>query len=182
MCWHQGVAIKSVTIVPDGDKAGYVRPGNVFGDIDPAMDYTGSRGRMRMEKLVRILCAGKIAQRKFNPKGYRRYQDKSDRERAIDILMSYTGSTEEVEAYYRLLVVQTHNALSDPDLWRAVKVLAGVLVESPTLSGKRASKVIVESQQGGKRSDAHRGQLPVSSMVNAKGSRSTSIRQADLVV
>ncbi len=91
------------------------------------------------------MLAGPIAQRKFSPKGYRHYHGGQDHEWATDLLMHYTGSDEEVEAYINLLHVQTRQALDLPWVWTAVIAVAEALLDKGELTGRETRAIIQQA-------------------------------------
>ncbi len=144
LCWEERVRLKGASIVPDRTSAGRITHSHPLKGINPELD-SSTHSRVRMEKMVRILLAGTIAQRKFNAKGYRHYHGRQDHERATDLLMHYTGSTEEVEAYINLLYVQTRLALDLPWLWMAVIAVAKALLDKGELTGRETRAIIEQA-------------------------------------
>lgn len=144
MCWLKNLKINTLTIEPEEDVSGRVTHSSPLNGMN--IDYDCSdRARLRMEKLVVVCCAGPIAQRKFNPKGYRRIHGSGDYSTAVDLRSYFSGNDEEVEAYLKLLEVRTKNALNLPHNWGIVKSLAEILLEKKTLKRKEIRVVIQEA-------------------------------------
>jgi hypothetical protein len=58
--------------------------------------------------------------------------------------LSYvTANPRELEAWLKLLYIRTENMFSNPDVWRAVKLLAAELMQRKTILGKEATEIIV---------------------------------------
>ncbi len=144
LCWKERVRLKGASIIPDRTSAGRIAHSHPLKGINPEFD-TSTHSRVRMEKEVRILLAGTIAQRKFSPKGYRHYHGGQDHEWATDLLMHYTGSDEEVEAYINLLHVQTRQALDLPWVWTAVIAVAEALLDKGELTGRETRAIIEQA-------------------------------------
>lgn len=140
MAWHERVRLTSITIEPDGEFLGAVRHADLFRGVRLDADRS-DRARLRVERRVRVCLAGGIAEKPFNPKGYRRWSCGADHEQALDALEHLCRSAAEVEAWCRLLDIQTQYAL---DLhWPMVEGLAGVLIERSTLRGGEIEKMIL---------------------------------------
>ena len=136
----------SATIVPEGDAVGKITHADPLKGIDLSYD-TSTRGRLRIESLVKVCCAGPIAQKKFKPRSYRSYHGALDEEQALDVLMRLCGNSEEISAYWKLLHVQTVNAINLPHVWNAVCAVANTLLERQTLTGAQVRKAINHSIQ-----------------------------------
>jgi hypothetical protein len=95
-----------------------------------------------MERSVAVALAGLEAQRRFNPRSVRRHHGAHDWERATDLVSHFVSSTEETEAYLRLLQLRVRTQLKVPAIWRTVEVVARALLSEPTLSGRRLKELI----------------------------------------
>jgi hypothetical protein len=75
---------------------------------NPDCDDITPRRRDRLERFVRVMLAGNIAQHRFKPRsGYREFNLHADRHKAVELLSHFTRSNEELGAYLRLLQIQT---------------------------------------------------------------------------
>lgn len=144
IAWRNKVRIISLSIIPEEGLFGKIRHSNPLRGIDIEWDVS-THARMRMEKCVKVSLAGAIAQRKFNPKGYRTWGDEEDRKIAYDQLTHFVGSNEELEAYSKLLEIQTRNDLNIPFVWACVEAVAEALLERQELSGKDVRAIIQQA-------------------------------------
>ena len=139
--FHLGIKGKSVSIEPIEDSAGHFQHANPLQGIQ--LDVDGSdRARLRVERLVKVCFAGPIAQRRFNPKGYRTSHASSDFETATGVLMRLTGSTKELEAYAELLHIQTEQMICNRLNWLRIEEVAKALIEQRKLSARQLRTVI----------------------------------------
>lgn len=108
-------------------------------------EFMGSYDNIgHMQAVVRIFLGGGIAQRKFNPRGYRKHHGTPDYERAVEILSRFVSTERERDAYINLLKVQTEQLLVDI-WWPQVEVLAKALLERSELSCEEAWGIIERS-------------------------------------
>ena len=140
--WRLGVSLRrrGVTIIPAGDALGSASHHQVVGrDIE----WDGSDGnRLKVERYVQICLAGRIAQKKYDPRSVRRYHSRRDDQQAVDMLFRMTCSTREVEVWLKLLEIRTEGLFSNPDVWCAVQRLAEALIQRGKLSGRDATEVM----------------------------------------
>ena len=139
--WSLGIPVWGVSIKPRVESAGRTLCSSLLGRIQLDCDNT-TQTRWKAEREVKKLLAGCLAQRKSNPRSYRHYHCKGDRDAAIKILSHITGSDAELRAYYRLLQIQTDQLLAKPGIWPCVKGVATALLEKGELSGKEVKSII----------------------------------------
>jgi len=144
IAWHEGIGLRSASIIPVGTTGGRIIHYPMFQTINPEVD-TGRRSRDRVEKSVRISLAGSIAQRKFNSRTYRRFHDEEDLQYAVDLLARIVGSDEALNAYFKLLYIQTRDILNNPDTWAAVESVAAALLHYRVLRGPEIKTAIQQS-------------------------------------
>ena len=133
---------RRVTIMSDGEAAGHSLDGaggRFRGQPDcemtPAIrDY--------LERHIRVLLAGEIAQRRHSPRSVRRHHGESDRQRAVDLAFYINGDTRAVELYMRWLSCCTEGFITTR--WAAVEAVAQALAEHKTLSRGQVRALIVE--------------------------------------
>ncbi len=131
---HSNVSVESVTIVPSEDSKGVVKHHNpVWGlNLESGDDETI---RMRCEAGIMVCFAGEIAQRRFNPRGVRRFDWEDDREQAIQ-LADKLESGKAVDLYLAYLRQRTKQHLEIDSVWKQVAATADALVAgNGTLSG-----------------------------------------------
>ena len=138
-CLH--VNVKKVTIVPKDGCLGSVSGSRATGKHQLDVDNS-NRARLKMERDVMGLLAGRIAQRKFNPKSYRHVHGSHDLHEAIDILSYFTGSNSELKAYHHFLNIRTENLINTPMVWTMVQAVAKELLLHKTLTGDQVKKAI----------------------------------------
>lgn len=145
--WVEEWPIVCVTIEPCDDAAGYVQGYHRISRLrENPGDHLTVAARKLLEAQCRISAAGVIAQQKFNKRGYRRYQDSSDRYTWQDAVACIARSPVDGEvylAYQNLLWVQAVSTVEA--LWPAVGDLATQLVEHRTFKGKDAFEIVRKS-------------------------------------
>jgi ATP-dependent Zn protease len=128
MCCKERIRVNRITIIPSEGATGSVGHANPLHGINLECDGS-TRARMRVESYVKVCLAGPVAQRAFNPKGYRRYHGQDDYRQAEDVLSTMVGSYEEREAYLRLLYIQTKQYITSPAGGALVSGVAAALLE-----------------------------------------------------
>jgi len=132
--WYKGIKIKKVTIIPDADSVGHVHHAKVIKGRSPKLDNS-PRQRQRMETLIMISLAGPLAQRIWNPQTCRTYQCRDDHQTAVDVAMTYCGSSKQATAFLRYLHVCVDEFLRSPRIWHRVQALALELLQRSTMTG-----------------------------------------------
>ena len=146
MCWKEGIRVNRITIVPNEEAAGSVERANPLLGID--LEYDGStRARLRVESCVKVCLAGPVAQRAFNPKGYRKYHGQGDQDKAVDVLSRMVGSDEELEAYLRLLTIQTEQYITGSCGSALVSGVAAALLERKEIPRRDVHPLIRQVMQ-----------------------------------
>ena len=139
------VAIKKVTIEPEGDSLGYVLHQK---RLSETIEWDNlNRYRWRMEKRVMVALAGYHAEKKFNPKGVRHYSFAQDRRNSMEVVNCFCGGIAEMEAYLKWLDVRTQGHLSMSWVWLGVERLAEALIEHGTLKGRRVRQILQDARQ-----------------------------------
>ena len=135
-----------VSIEPDEYSSGRVLGSPLPKGLDPfdPLDWTGQK-RLKLESVIKSVLAGSIAQRKFNPRGYRKYHDADDFKKVYAILLHLEGDNEIVSAYYKLLELQTIKLLEQPIIWKKVEAVAQALLQKKEISGRIIRRIITEA-------------------------------------
>jgi hypothetical protein len=144
VAWYHDINLEVISLdVPDDDigRAQHVNP---LQGVDTAWGTTVA-DRIRMEQFVSVCLAGPLAQRKFSLVGFRRTHAEDDWQQAVELLSYFVVSHEELEAYFRLLEIQTRNLLELDFIWKSITNLASVLLECQTLSGAEVNGIIQEA-------------------------------------
>jgi len=144
--WHYRLRTpKYVTIIPTEESQGHV-----FGPALPNkfnLDGGSGRTQLLLERRIRSILAGPLAQKKFYPRGFRRYHAASDYDEAFKLALRLGGDEEGATAQLKLLELQTRNILNLDWIWRCVEAVAGALLVQEKLSGKQAIEIILEAVQ-----------------------------------
>lgn len=130
-----GRAFRYVTIEPDEDSLGHCMGVAYRGGQRLEMDvYEGNnRARDWIERRVKTLLAGAIAERRFTGRNSSAGGWSDDRI-AIDLLSHLCGTeTFEIDAYLDLLIIRTRALLSVPHRWMAIQRLAAQLLDKQTV-------------------------------------------------
>lgn len=134
--------IEKATIVSGDEYLGVVS-GQVATE-DHSLDVdTSDEARQKAEKDAMVFLAGGIAQKRFDPKGYKHKSSERDIRFAMNVLSYFTGGVnEETEAYFRYLKIRTKNLVCGVYLWPVVQVIAKELLLRQTLTGEQIEKTI----------------------------------------
>ena len=133
--------INSVTIRGTDDYDGLTSHSNPPRGIDLEVDAS-DRARCRVENAIIVAMAGPVAQRKFNPKGFRRWHAEPDWHQAVDLLIRIAPESERGRnAYWTLLEERTKGLIGV--FWVDVQTLAEALLESETLKRPEIRRIIM---------------------------------------
>ena len=139
--------LKRATIIPEGDTTGHCLqlPPSLRGiDIEPTLRLEGlARDR------VMVSLAGRAAQLKFWSRGTRFYHARSDYERAVDLLGRFTRTTEELEAYMKLMVIRARYFIET--WWPQISAVAEALLREKTLTGAQVKAITARTLPSRKR-------------------------------
>jgi hypothetical protein len=139
-CVYFGWKLRTVSIVPEGDAAGYVQ--KRFTKLRDHSEWNFSYPTVgRMLPIVMVLLAGVESQRKFNPRTLRSYQSGSDHQQAAHFLLSIC-SGHSVEAGELLAWLQTRTKNYVDLLWPPIQKFADVLLERKQIKGREATHLI----------------------------------------
>ena len=139
--WRMGENSRAVSIVPAKDKRylGYHQSPRYSKPLYGPSPHV----QRRLENIALVCLAGPAADRRFNPRGFRHYSGQRDRETAIDLLWHMSDTTEEAEAYFRL--VQVRASILVEGYWRTIEHVAEALLEKGTLMGGEIRETIISS-------------------------------------
>ena len=100
--------------------------------------------RQKMEEDVMAALAGDVAVQKISPEVSD--TEREDLARAISLISPHCSSADEVDAYLKLLRIRTEQIFTRNKMrtsyWKAVEVLAGMLLEDNTIKWERAFEII----------------------------------------
>jgi hypothetical protein len=123
--WKLGYRSISASIVAVDDSVGEVRHENPYGNN---ARYDGSElGRLRIERAIIIRLAGPIAQKRYRPTSWRRWQGGADYAVAADLALQVWDSGEIASAFLKWLDLRA-KALVEQN-WPAVERLANALLQ-----------------------------------------------------
>jgi hypothetical protein len=138
-----GRAFRYLTIEPDEDSLGHCMGVAYRGGQRLEMDvYEGNnRARDWIERRVKTLLAGAIAERRFTGRNSSAGGWSDDRI-AIDLLSHLCGTeTFEIDTYLDLLIIRTRALLSVPHRWMAIQRLAAQLLDKQTVRYRDARAI-----------------------------------------
>lgn len=95
-----------------------------------------------MKNQALVCFAGAAAQRRFNVKGWRHYQARSDFESATSDLQYLVGSDKEHQALVNEIDSKAQKMIKDPFIWSCIERLAAALLKRHELSGKQAVQIL----------------------------------------
>ena len=145
-----GPAVEKVTIVPGEDYSGLCEGKSLLLD---SLDSLDDATRCNLERMAMVHLAGPAAQKRFNPKGFRKVHAESDYKQLTDILMllARRDYDEETQVYCRLLEIWTDVLIQC--LWGEITAVAEALLKHQTLTCEEVERIIkatVAGKLGGK--------------------------------
>ena len=143
VAWRLGLKINAISIVPSSDGSlGRIYHSNPLRGIDLELNES-MRARARAENAIMVFLAGPIAQRRFNPHGFRRYHASTDWEAAAKLLLRIAGeSPKAARAYWTLLEEWTTGMVSSS--WVEIETLAEAVLERQSLNASQIRRVIFD--------------------------------------
>jgi hypothetical protein len=135
-----GYRPQSVTIVPTADTAGHIIHANPLHGFQ--LDIDGSdEARLRVENVVTICFAGLIAQKRYNPRSWRRAHGQWDYEKIAELGLRVCGSGEQATAFIRWREIVACDMVKAH--WPRIQLVAGQLLERENLSHTDLDAIIV---------------------------------------
>lgn len=144
VAWRENITIHSVSIIanPKIGSAGRVYLRNPL-DGTRRSSVSPKRSRRRLEGLVRYFLSGTLAQKRFNPRSYRRWHDEDDRNQARKIVKRLAGADDDTaRAALKHLEAQTRDILSEELNWLCVEAIAAALMERKELKASEVRAII----------------------------------------
>lgn len=137
--WHEQLGPPEVaTIIPEGDVLGRVKGEGLPKGYEPYEDSMDDPEPI--EKEIRELLAGPIAQKRFDPEGFDKDHAGSDWDMAVKWALHLGGDQETTEALLHQLETQAKDILDR--LWDCVVAVADALLEHKELSGDEVWEII----------------------------------------
>jgi len=145
MAVYLRVGFRHVTIRPQEDSLGHMLRFPVFtGGTSPEWD-TSPRPQRKLENLARVSFAGYLAQKRVQPKAPR-WVGQTDFNHAIKML-SYLADEKVLDAYVKLMWLQTEELLANRQIWKWVEAVADALMRDEKLTGKQVREIIFSPTQ-----------------------------------
>ena len=146
--WHGRLRMpKYVTIIPNEEYLGHVFGPKFPSSFDFGETQWSGRTQLQLERGIRSVLGGPLAQKKFHPRGFRHDYAAEDYRQIVDLAIMLSGSDEIASAYIKLLELQTRNLLNQDWIWQCVEAVAGALLEQEKLSGKQVKEIILGAIQ-----------------------------------
>jgi ATP-dependent Zn protease len=138
-----GRGVRSVTVIPDEwtESLGMVTF-NPLPAFDPHFDRSG-RTREKCERLILILLAGPVAERRYTGKWCHSGAD-GDRHAVVEIASRLIGERT-TSSYVRWLSDVANEKFDGPFAWPAVRTIAAELLRKDRLSGRRVREIWSET-------------------------------------
>lgn len=133
------VRYKYVTIIPDEDSSGHLRPFALGKGIEYSL-----RARQRLEPRIMAALAGPIAAATYRGRQNHRAAA-SDDHQVTQLAMALTGSSGECEAYIRWLTIRIRDMLTTETAWWMVEALAAALIERKHIPFGDARQIMIRA-------------------------------------
>ena len=131
-----------VTIIPDEYNFGHVSGSAFPSGFNPDIQRFNGRTQLLLEREIRVLYAGSLAERKFNPHGYRHFYAAGDYRKIADYVYWLAEEQKIVDVYLELLKMQTDSILDLDNVWSCIEAVAAALLEKKKLKGKEVWEII----------------------------------------
>lgn len=146
--WHCRLRMpKYVTIIPNEEYLGHVFGPKFPGSFDFGETHWSGRIQLQLERGIRSIWGGPLAQKKFHPRGFRHAHAAEDYSQMVDLALALGGDGETASAYMKLLELQTRNLLNQGHIWQYVEAVAEALIEQEKISGKQVNEIILNTVQ-----------------------------------
>ena len=130
----------SATIVPTFDTAGHIIHPNPLDGFQLNPD-SSDEARLRIESLITICFAGPIAQKRYNPRSWRRVHGQWDYEKIAELGLRVCDSAEQASAFIRWREIVACDMVGAN--WLRIQLVAGQLLERENLSHTDLEAIIV---------------------------------------
>jgi hypothetical protein len=131
----------ALSIVPEGTTQGHFLSKYILRGRSIHVSTTGA-DRLKMERVVVVLLAGMVAQRRYRPSSVRSWHGSGDFSSAVNLMSYFAGNDRETAAYLKLLMIRAELTLERPGSWECVDALAAALLDRKILSAKEAVETI----------------------------------------
>lgn len=140
--------------IPIGRKGGSIVPGedhygwlHVPVALSNPTHGNSDAARVKAEKYAIVSLAGIETQRWHNPKSVRKHHAAGDFAHAADLMSRFVSSSEELNAYMRLLRIRAKNVVTAPAALHAISSLAEAFTSHRVLSKDQIAAAIRSSFQ-----------------------------------
>ena len=150
VAWRENITVHSVSIIANR-KIGSAGRVYLRSPLDGARRSKAvtKRSRRRLEGLVRYFLSGTLAQKRFNPRSYRRWHDEDDRKQARKIIKRLAGADDEMaRAALKHLEAEARDMLSEERNWLCVEAIARALMERKELKAGEVRAIIKQVEAG----------------------------------
>jgi hypothetical protein len=135
-----GYRPQCVTIVPTVDTAGRIIHPNPLDGFQVNPD-SSDEARLRIESLITICFAGPIAQKRYNPRSWRRVHGQWDYEKIAELGLRVCDSAEQASAFIRWREIVACDMVRAN--WLRIQLVAGQLLDRGNLSHTDLEAIIV---------------------------------------
>jgi hypothetical protein len=135
-----GYRPQCVTIVPTVDTTGHIIQTNPLDGFQLNPD-SSDEARLRIESLITICFAGPIAQKRYNPRSWRRAHGEWDYEKIAELGLRVCASDEQASAFVRWREIVACDMVRAH--WPRIQLVAGQLLKRENLSHTDLDAIIV---------------------------------------
>ena len=101
-----------------------------------------------IEKKAFITLVGPWAQKKYNPKGFRKTHAEGDFQAAMKLLSDVRDDEEVLEYYFKVINVEARNFVQDRFNWGIICQLANALLNQPEMAADEVKNAIMDGYRG----------------------------------
>ena len=144
--FHVGIEIRDISIVGENREVEHIEHLPYFSNLeigDMPEHRVGGERQLNLENSAFISLVGPWAQKKFNPKGFRKGQVEGDYIQAIKFLSHVRNDQEVLEHYFKVIDIEARNFVQDRFKWSVIHHLALVLLDQGIMTGDNIRDSII---------------------------------------
>jgi len=144
--FHIGVEIKQISIIGLDEETNKLEHSPYFSDKElNELTWKNLPGSLRenLENYAFISLVGPWAQKKFNPKGYRKGQVEGDYYIAVKLLSKVKKDEEILGYYFKMVDLEARNFVQVKSNWSEIHRLALVLLDRGNITSEEVRKTIM---------------------------------------
>jgi len=149
--FHVGIKAKPIKFTSGNEMESHDIAAPYFSDEDldnRVWEEGTGEFQQSIENDAFISLVGPWAQKKYNPKGFRKTHAEGDCQAARKLLSDVRGDEEVLEHYFRMINVEARNFVQDRFKWSIICHLANALLNQPEMAADEVKNAIMGGYRG----------------------------------